>query len=421
MIELLSLAPGVRLRCFRSDHFKHGCLSVQYLRPMTKQESSLNALLPAALLRGTARCRDLRQITDRLDDLYGASVGALVRRIGDYQTTGFYCSFLNDRYALPGDRVLEGMVDFVRELLFEPLLRDGVFDPDFVESEKRNLISTIESDLNDKRVYASARLMELMCAGDSYGVPRLGTVEGVAEITPQALYDHYQTILEDAPLELFYVGPVCDPPVAKLLPPLLQTRRGAGPLSAHTAFAPVSQPREVTERMNISQARLAMGFLTPVTNTHPLFAAMQVANVVYGGGMTSKLFMNVREKLSLCYSVSSSYFGAKGILTVSAGIETGKYAVAREEILRQLELCRQGEITAGELESARQAILSSLKGITDSPGSIENFCSVSALSGLPYDLEGYADAVRAVTVRQVAEAAETIRPHTTFFLKGGAQ
>ena len=173
--------------------------------------------------------------------------------------------------------------------------------------------------------------------------------------------------------------------------------------------------------MNISQARLAMGFLTPVTHTHPLFAAMQVANVVYGGGMTSKLFMNVRERLSLCYSVSSSYFGAKGICTVSAGIETGKYDVAREEILRQLELCRQGEITAGELESARQAILSSLKGITDSPGSIENFCSVSALSGLPYELEGYAEAIRGVTVRQVAEAAKTIRPHTTFFLKGGAQ
>ena len=143
MLKTITLLPGVILRCFTDNRFKQGCLSVQLVRPMCREEAALNALLPAVLLRGTVSAPDLRDITLRLDDLYGASIGALVRRIGDLQTTGLYCGFIDDRFALSGDRVLEPMVHFLRELLFDPLLEDGVFAPDYVEGEKVNLISTM--------------------------------------------------------------------------------------------------------------------------------------------------------------------------------------------------------------------------------------------------------------------------------------
>ena len=105
MIEIISLLPGITLRVCRDTRFKQGCLSFQLVRPMCREEASLNALLPSVLLRGTRRCPDLRSITEHLDELYGASVSALVRRVGDYQTTGLYCGFMDDRFALPGDRV----------------------------------------------------------------------------------------------------------------------------------------------------------------------------------------------------------------------------------------------------------------------------------------------------------------------------
>ena len=149
MIETITLQPGITLRCFPDTRFKQGCLSLQLIRPMVREEAALNALIPAVLLRGCEAAPDLRDITLRLDDLYGASVGTMVRRVGDYQTTGLYSSFIEDRYAMEGDAVLGPMVAFLKELLLDPVLEDGFFRSDFVEGEKKNLISTIESQLND--------------------------------------------------------------------------------------------------------------------------------------------------------------------------------------------------------------------------------------------------------------------------------
>ena len=122
MIETKTLLPGVTLRTCRDDRFKQGCLSFQLVRPMAKEESAKNVLIPSVLLRGTKRCPDLRAITENLDELYGASVSPLVRRVGDYQTTGLYCGFMDDRFALPGDRVLAPMLRFLEEILLDWLI-----------------------------------------------------------------------------------------------------------------------------------------------------------------------------------------------------------------------------------------------------------------------------------------------------------
>jgi predicted Zn-dependent peptidase len=161
-----------------------------------------------------------------------------------------------------------------------------------------------------------------------------------------------------------------------------------------------------------------MGFVTPITNRSEHFAAMQVLNAVFGAGMTSKLFMQVREKMSLCYNIGSGYYSSKGILTVSAGIDCDKEPVVRAEILRQLEACAQGQITAEELNAGKEAILSGLRGIHDSPGSIEGYETTAAISGLPLTVEQYYRAVEAVTAEDVAQAAKTVKLHTTYFLEG---
>ncbi len=418
MTETFTLFPGITLRCFRDSRFKQGCLSVQILRSMDRQEAAVNALIPAVLLRGTRQYPDLRAITLRLDDLYGASVSALVRRIGDYQATGLYCAFMEDRFALKGDEILRPMLDFLGQLLLDPVTRDGGFDPEFVESEKKNLISTIESERNDKRAYAAAQLMRTMCRADSFGVPRLGETEQVEEITPVGALAHYERILKESPIELFYVGSAEPAHVAALLTPLFEKlRRNFVPLPPQSAFTDGGGEHR-QEQMDVTQGKLCMGFLTPITNRTEDFAAMLVLNNLFGAGMTSKLFMNVREKLSLCYSVGSGYYGSKGILTVSAGIDTEKETVAREEILRQLEQCCQGNITEEELENAKQAILSGLRGVHDSPGAIENYHGTTAISGFPLTLEEYRAAVERVTARQASQAARTLVLHSSFFLKG---
>jgi predicted Zn-dependent peptidase len=161
-----------------------------------------------------------------------------------------------------------------------------------------------------------------------------------------------------------------------------------------------------------------MGFITPVNNRHPQFAAFQAFNVIFGAGMTSKLFQNVREKLSLCYSVGSSYYGSKGILTVGAGIDFDKEEAARSEILRQLSLCQAGEITADELIAAKAAIRSGLQATHDTPGAIEGYYSTAALSGMAMTPAQYLEAVERLTLDEVVAAANTVTYHSSHFLKG---
>ena len=206
MIQTIDLLPGITLRCYPDNRFKQETLSLRFVRPMCKEEAALNALLPVVLLRGCETAPDLQAITQRLDDLYGAAVGAVLRRIGDIQVTGIACSFIKEDYLLAGDAIFTPMLAFFRELLLCPLVENGAFLPEIVESEKKNLISTIESELNNKAAYAMGKLLKSMCRADTFGLPRLGKKEQVAAIEPGALYAHYQKILRESPVEIFYVG-----------------------------------------------------------------------------------------------------------------------------------------------------------------------------------------------------------------------
>lgn len=421
MDQPISLFPGVTLRCFPDNRFKHGCLSIQFLRPMCQEEAAMNALLPAVLLRGCRGYEDLRAITLRLDDLYGASIGALVRRIGDVQTTGLYCSFMEDRFAMEGDAILAQVVDFTRQLLLEPLTEGNAFPKDFVSGEKKNLIDTIESQLNDKRAYAMEQLLKHMCREDSYGIPRLGTAEQVAAITPESLFRHYQTVLSASQVQLCYVGSAQPETVAQLLKDALcSLPHNTQPLAPQAPFHSCDGG-EYVEEMEVNQAKLCMGFTTDTTLRDKDFAAMQVLNALFGSGMTSKLFVQIREKMSLCYAIGSSYYGSKGILTVSAGIDADQAQRVKEEILRQLENCRNGKISEEELRAAKQYMRSGLLSIPDAPSSIENYYATAAVSGLQLTPQAYMNAVDQVSIQQVSQLAQKVQLHTVYLLKGVVQ
>lgn len=418
MYQTLELLPGVVLRNIRSKRFKQGCLTIQFLRPMCSEEAGLNALIPAILLRGCRDYPDLQRVTERLDDLYGASIGTLVRRVGDCQTTGFYCGFIEDRFSLDGDEILKPMADLVAQLLLQSIEEDGGFSRDFTESEKRNLISAIDSERSNKGAYSAAKLLKILCAEDSFGVPRLGEIPQIQAINHRSALAHYKRILRESPIEIFYVGSAEPDTVAALLRPIFQQiDRAFLPLPPQTPYHP-TPGREESETQQVAQAHLSMGFVTPITNTDPRFAAMQVCNSIFGGGQTSKLFMEVRENMSLCYAIGSGYYGSKGIVTVNAGIDTAQEQAVKEAIFAQLDACREGQITDAELAAAKESILSSLRSIYDSPGAMEAYFSTAAISGLGRTPETYSREIRAVTASDVAQAARTVAYHSTFFLKG---
>lgn len=418
MIQTLSLAPGITLRGRTDFRFKQSILSIQFVRTMRREEASQNALIPAVLLRGCRAYPDLRAITARLDDLYGAGISALVRRIGDYQTTGLSCAFINDRFTMAGDQILAPMAQLLGQLLLEPVTQGDGFCEAFVESEKKNLICTLEAERNDKRAYAGAQLLRTMCREDSFGIPRLGTPEAVAAIDPVSLMAHYQKILKESPVEIFYTGSASLTQVAQVLTPLFsKIDRCYVNLPAQTPFLEASAQALRTEEMEVAQAKLCMGFVTPITNRHEDFAAIQVFNALFGSGQSCKLFQTVREKMSLCYSIGSGYYSSKGIVTVSAGIDSKNMEKTRDQILSLLQDCRDGRITQEELDAAKLSLISGLQTVHDSPGAIEGYYATAALSGLALSPYAYMQAVQAITLQAVAKAAQTVQLHTTYFLK----
>ena len=370
----------------------------------------------AVLRRGTTAHRDMRSIAAELDRLYGASIAYTVRKKGENQCLGFVGSFLDERYVPGGERLLEPMADLLGELLLDPLTRNGRFLSDYVESEKENLIDAIESILNDKRDYADARLLQEMCRGERYGIDRLGTVTGVERLTNQTLYRYYSELLATARIELFYCGSADCARVEGALDRALAAlprERVAEPAVAERVGAPETV-REITETMDVTQAKLAMGYRAASEDT----PALLLANLIFGGYSNSKLFLNVREKLSLCYYASSGYHRSKGIITVSSGIEAQNYEVARREIAAQLEAVQNGDFEPWELEGARSCMLSSLRSREDSAGRLEEYYLGQAATGLWEDTDALIAQLEAVTPERVAEAARSIRLDTVYFLTG---
>lgn len=417
--DRFELLPGVWLNLVQTNRFKTGCFSFNLLRPLAQADAASNALLPSVLLRGCKSTPDMQAISQRLDTLYGASVGTLIRKKGEVQSVGLYADFLEDRYA-DGESVFAQMMAFLRELIFEPCLADGGFLPDYVDGERRNLVNTIDARINDKRTYAVGRLLKAMCAGEAYATPRLGEKEPLAAEDGRSLYARWQDLLATSRIELFYLGQqsretVVDALTRMLAPlPRAESQR---PVPTRVLL-PQRSVQTVQEALDVTQGKLTLGLRTPVTIHDSRYPAMMLLDAVYGAGMTSKLFLKIREEQSLCYYANASMDKFKGIMLVEAGIEASNYQVALDGILEQLDCCKRGEITSQELESARTYLLSALRTGKDSPGRLDDYAIGQSIAGMTGTMDDLAAQLRSVTLDQVVEAAGTLTLDTIYFLKG---
>ena len=412
------ILPGVYLTAVQSDKFKTGCFSLNLLRPMKKEEAAANALIPSVLLRGSESCPDIASISARLDELYGASIGTLVRKKGEVQLVGFYCDYVQDEYV--DEPVFAPLMAFLAELLLNPRLENGAFPEAVVDSEKLNLENAMLSRINDKRTYAASQLIRTMCAGQPYGIPRIGEPEDLKNITAKSLYAHYRDLLATSRVELFYMGSLSPEAVTKVLQAALaELPRAEVFVPVGTTPAPQARPvQEKTERLDVTQGKLSLGFFTDITAKDPRYPALVLAATVFGGGATSKLFTNVREKMSLCYYASASFEKFKGVLSVSSGVEFSKLETAKTEILRQLEACKAGDITDDELESARGYLVSDLKIAMDSPGRLDDYYMGQILLEQDGTMEDLASAIARVTKQEAAEAIQALRLDTIYALEG---
>ena len=345
-VSRVEVRPGVWLTHLREDKFKTACFSVSLLSQLSRDTAAMNALIPFVLRRGTRLYPDMEALNARFEELYGTAIEPSVRRIGEIQCSGFYASFPEDDFLPKGESVLKEALELTFEMLLSPVTRGGLFLPAYVESERDNLLDLIASRLNNKRAYALTRCLEEMCCCEDFAVSRYGDEETCRSINYKKLSRHYKAMLQEAPLELFYCGRASLDRVRRLLRGLLAPLpRGEVNTEIGTEIrmnALADQPRYTEEQMDVAQANLVIGWRLGECMEDPDFPALYVFNDLFGGSPSSRLFLNVREKLSLCYYASSIIDVRKGLLLVSSGIQEKNYDAAKEEIFSQLEALQRG-------------------------------------------------------------------------------
>lgn len=419
------LMPGVFLSHLRSDKFKTACMSVTLLTQLRRETAAMNAVIPFVLRRGTTRYSDMEQLSRRMDELYGAAVEPVVRRIGEIQCIGFYGSFPEPDYLPGGEALLGDTCALMAQLLLDPVTRGGLLLPQYVDSEREKLLDIIRSRMNDKRSYALTRCIEEMCCYEDFAVSRFGSESEAENIHYKKLTRHYRELIQTCPVEIFYCGKTDFKAVSAAMRDAFSAMpRGEIDYDIGTDLrmnAVEDHVRFVEEEMDVTQGKLVLGFRLGECMEEPDIPALYVFNAVYGSGATSKLFMNVREKLSLCYYASSAVYLHKGIMLVSSGIEFDKLDAARDEILAQLDSVRRGEITDDELRSAKKSVASDLRAVQDSIGELEGFYLSQALDGLDYGPAELAALAEDVTKENVQAIAESIECDLIYFLKGSGE
>ena len=419
------LMPGVFLSHLRSDKFKTACMSVTLLTQLRRETAAMNAVIPFVLRRGTTRYSDMEQLSRRMDELYGAAVEPVVRRIGEIQCIGIYGSFPEPDYLPGGEALLGDTCALMAQLLLDPVTRGGLLLPQYVDSEREKLLDIIRSCMNDKRSYALTRCIEEMCCYEDFAVSRFGSESEAENIHYKKLTRHYRELIQTCPVEIFYCGKTDFKAVSAAMRDAFSAMpRGEIDYDIGTDLrmnAVEDHIRFVEEEMDVTQGKLVLGFRLGECMEEPDIPALYVFNAVYGSGATSKLFMNVREKLSLCYYASSAVYLHKGIMLVSSGIEFDKLDAARDEILAQLDSVRWGEITDDELRSAKKSVASDLRAVQDSIGELEGFYLSQALDGLDYGPAELAALAEDVTKEDVQAIAESIECDLIYFLKGSGE
>ncbi len=418
----IELFPGVFLRTLQTNKFKSAYFSLTMLEPITAQNASLNALVPDVLRRGCEGYPDMEAISGALDALYGGAISPNVRKKGETQCIGFGVSVLDDRFAPDQSAVLEPAAALLGQMLTHPVTENGVFRTDYVESEKQNLIDEIRGQINDKRSYATQRMLTLMCEHEAYGVSSMGTEETATAITPTALWERYQSLLKNAQIEIFYCGSADHHRVETALRtsladlPVNENRTEIG---CDVRISVGEEPRLIEEAMDVTQGKLTMGFRTGgITIQDEEYPALVMMNAIFGGTAMSKLFMHVRERLSLCYYASSGVEAIKGVMMVSSGVEFDKYQTAKDEIFAQLEHIRCGEIEEWEMEGARRILVGGIQSSTDSQGGQDEFWLSQAVAGTDTTQQLRIDQLEAVTLEQVVAVSQKIQLDTVYFLKG---
>ncbi|MEE1055190.1 MAG: pitrilysin family protein [Acutalibacteraceae bacterium] len=416
--KIISLSEGAEGLFIKTDRFKTTLISFNFYLPLKKETVAEFALLPFILTSCSKKYPDFSQLNYKLSRLYGARLDSSAEKYGDWQLLKMTVSVINDRYSLDGESLANRACDMLLGLIFEPSTENGAFLENDVSREKRKAIEHIKGEISEKRILAKNRLIEEMYKDEPYGVPKCGTVEDVEKITGSSLYTAWQNMLKTAFIRVNVVGSSVPSGFFERISEnfALLDRKD---ITLPKISAPTKENKtvsKVTDRMDVKQGKLCLGFSSEMYGNDDDSLPLMIMCDIFGGGPYSRLFSNVREKMSLCYYCSASAVRQKGLITVESGIETENAEKAEKEILNQLETVKKGEFTDFEFESSIKSVCDSLSSYGDSQAAIDTWYTMKINNNGTYSPTEIAERIKAITRDEVTAAAKGVKLHTVYKL-----
>ncbi|MBQ8203583.1 MAG: insulinase family protein [Clostridia bacterium] len=417
--ETVNLGEGVLGRFIKNDRFNTTLISFNFYLPLREETVANNALLPFVLTTCSDKYPDFSKLNYKLTRLYGANLISSCEKIGDYQLLKVGISVINDKYTIDEEDLTAQACELLCDLIFRPKAENGEFALEDTEREKRKAIEHIKGEFSEKRIYAKKRLIEEMFKGSAFGISKCGTVEQVETVTGKSLYEAWQNMLKSG---FVRVNVVSSEMPKGLFEAVSEAFSGIGrenvtDCKENTCLAPAENVRTVTENMDITQGKLVLGFTSKMSGTDRETLSLSLMCDIFGGGPYSRLFNNVREKLSLCYYCAVGLVKIKGFLTVDCGIDPKNEEKAIKAITDQLFIMKKGMFTDFEFESAIKSTKDSLKTYYDSQSMLDMWYSLKVFEENPPSPEELSELISKVTREDVCEAAKGIELHTVYSLK----
>ena len=420
--EITEAAPGVRICSYKTSRFKTGRLSFSIAIPLEKDVSAY-AILPYILNRSCAEYPTYTELNKRLAELYGSTLTPSVSKSGESLVLRFAMTMIDNRFALDQEEdIFLSCAKLLFGMIFNPNAADGKFNETEVTREKRLMLERLESELNDKRIYALRRCEQIMCENEAFAANAYGTKEGIEALTPESIYNAYSKVLKTGRIGVNVVGSTSADKIIKLLNEYLSKmdRAGVNELTCQVIKS-ASTVRRVDEEMDVNQGKLVMGFRAGTEDTDKDYPKLKIMTDIFGGGTYSRLFMNVREKMSLCYYCSARLYRQKGIIIVQSGIENENAETAILEIQNQLNSMAEGDVDKEILKSSLLSMKDMLNSVCDTPEDIDAW-AVSQITDDTFETPLELNArLESVTVEDVIEAAKAVTLDTVFMLKAAGE
>lgn len=421
--ERKQLAEGIFSTTVVDEKFKSNQIRVRFLTPLSQTTAAEQAIAVGMLSMCSKQYPTLADLSARRAELYGTILASDITRAGDLQVLSLSVSAIDSRYALEGEDVNALALELLLGCLFDPNAADGAFDDGMFRIRKKDLLDTILAEINNKRGYAISQARKLMFEGESAAYTAYGELKEAEAVTAQSAYRAYQRLLTDAQIELYFVGGSPQPEAEKkLLETFSSIRRAPKTVEFLTPSPCKAEVRTASERMDVEQSKLVLALKYDYTD--PLM--MRLMNTILGGGSTvSKLFVNVREKMSLCYYCASSLAMTKRTLLIDSGIALEKAEIAKQAILDQITAICNGDFSEEDMDNAARTISDDVGAVGDTPSSWVGWCfdrltMQDALTPQEY-LAQLRDALtpehRAQTREEIIRAAKSLKLDTVYLMQ----